>query len=254
MSPFQDMPEDYDEKYSNENVFDSTEWLESVEYYLFMDNARSDRHRFFVEHYLSPVLYLIISESKNKEKLSVIDFGGGVGNTYLPIIKKLNKPQSIDYHIIDSEKNINQGMAIFSSNEIKPIFHKEIPKDIHADIIIASSVIQYVSDYSQIIHCLCALKAKYIYLTRTLTTENETFCVQQNITISYGPHNGKFIGSTKCVFINRNQLIDIFLQNGYVIESDLFYSDYSRSLSETSYGDTDCSLRTMLFYRAETEA
>ena len=86
---------------SDDNLFNNRLWLESVEWYLRNDYSYCHRPDFWIEPYLREIITLIVAKCYSLTgTVKVLDFGGGVDNTYVPIAAKIPKHLNYDYHII----------------------------------------------------------------------------------------------------------------------------------------------------------
>lgn len=228
------------------NVFDQVYWIESVKWYLEKDRAQSRDPKFVLEHYLT-VFATLLTIIGSHRKVIALDFGGGIGNTYVPLMAYVRDNLDFEYHIVDTPNNCALGRELFM-DEGRIIFHEAVP-EIPLDLLLSSSTIQYIEGWRDVLQILLRLRPLYAVLTRLPTTEGKTFATKQNIVVSYGPHNGRFIGSAYHWFFNRRELKNVMKDNGYATRFDLFYSDYAPLVANLSEGFRECTLRTMLFER-----
>jgi putative methyltransferase (TIGR04325 family) len=229
------------------NVFNEKVWLESVRWYLQNDIDTSGSHKFVLEHYLSVFTAVFAVLGHQKQRVRILDFGGGMGNTCVPVIASLREKVDFEYHIVDTRNNCALGKKIFTNQE-GVLFHDTIP-EIGVDLLLTSSTIQYIEEWREVVEKLCSLGAQYVVFTRLPTTEGSTFLTKQNIVVSYGPHKGTFAGTAYHRFFNRAELKSFLETLGYSVSLDLFYSDYYSLLQNLPEEYRDCTLRTMLLIR-----
>jgi len=247
MHPFEPLPDDDRQPFGA--IFDCPEWIDTVSWSLRRDQDARPGHRFFLEHYLAPVAAVIADRLRSAGRVRVVDFGGGVGNLFVPIVGGLPRPDAVNYMIVELPSNVRRGEELFAGHPVKPRFVETLDEAPTTDVLIASSVIQYIEDYGAILDRLFAFGADVVYLTRLLCTEGASFAMRQNLTLSYGPHAGTYIGWTPSWFIDRNEVHRRAEAAGYARLLDVFFSDYSGLLAGTPQEGIDCTLRTMMFGR-----
>ena len=155
---------------------------------------------------LLPLIVSLALEAK-KKKITVLDYGGGMGNSYLDCLDALAGCNvHIEYHVIDLEQTIKYGMKIFPE-DMDIHFHSSIPNfysDI--DIIYIGSTLQYIDNYQELIEKIARLSSKYIFLTDNFMGKTETFATAQvnmkNRQMSYW-------------IFKLSEIIDLMSINGY---------------------------------------
>ena len=121
---------------------------------------------------------LLVSVSiEAKGKVSILDFGGSVGLTYLDLAETTDT-KDLDYFIVELKEAKEKGAQLFS--QIKNVhFYDHIPDIDHIDIVHLGSVLQYIPDYKQLLLRLMALTPKYIFLTHSLMGNAPSFVTAQ---------------------------------------------------------------------------
>lgn len=161
----------------------------------------------FGGHLILPCLIInILSENQS---CNILDWGGGTGIIYHRILPYLMNPENVIWHVVD--KNIElyeigkRHADTLNRNNI--VFHIDIPeKDkIKFDVLYINTSLQYIYDYDSILDTLLQYNPKYVVLTRLIAGDMETYITCQNIK-GY---------NTSCIFINFQELVKIFSQNGY---------------------------------------
>lgn len=238
----------------NYNVFDNEEWVQSVDWYFAQDLNNSSCPNFWLEPYLREFTMLIINECLHSGKSRVLDFGGGMGNTYLPVSTQISAKLNYEYHIVDTPRNCLHGRKVFQ-NDTRIQFIEALPTDgtkfetpsASYDIIFTSSTLQYMHNWQEVLKKLIGFNPKYFFLTRLSSGEMPTFTTRQSLVMGYGPHKDKYIGDIYHTFINRSELIRFFQERGFEVVYDVFYSDYSENLKALPLPYRNACLRTMVF-------
>lgn len=128
---------------------------------------------------LLPLLVSIIGEKK--DKVSILDFGGGMGTSYIDCLCSLNSmnENNIDYSVADLEKTIERGRKIFPIN-FNIDFYDHISSNFkQVDIVYLGSVLQYIPEYKQLIRHLTELAPHYIFLANHFMGKAPTFATMQ---------------------------------------------------------------------------
>ncbi|APU99198.1 methyltransferase, TIGR04325 family [Sphingobacterium siyangense] len=114
---------------------------------------------------ISSLLYIA---TKNDLKLKVIDFGGSLGTTYYQTRDFLKPLESLEWHIVEQESYVELGKKEFENKQLK--FYKTIEESIAdglPDIIILSSVVQYLEKPHEFLSYLTGLRIAYLFFDRT---------------------------------------------------------------------------------------
>lgn len=120
--------------------------------------------------------------------LTVLDFGGGVGITYLGMRLRLPKMAAIAYHIVDNEKVCAGGRSLLGEPP-GLFFHVDaahLPATI--DLIHFGSSLQYVEDWKVMLQVLVAYAPRRLLLTDIPAGDIPTYASAQNYYDSKIPH------------------------------------------------------------------
>jgi len=114
---------------------------------------------------ISSLLYIAIQKSNT---LNILDFGGSLGSTYFQVrdfLKPLNK---LRWHIVEQSSYVDIGKCEFENEQLK-FFHTiaESVEVIRPDVILLSSVVQYLKDPHQFLINLAKLQIPYLIFDRT---------------------------------------------------------------------------------------
>jgi putative methyltransferase (TIGR04325 family) len=136
--------------------------------------------------------------SYNKDNLCILDFGGGMGTSYFPLISSLPDPKKLEFHIVEL-KTICDLAQKFLGDFSQLHFYESLPnlsKQPH--IIHAGSSIQYVSDWKKLLTEFANYRPNILILEDILAGDIPGFVTTQNF-------YGKRIRSR---FLNINELIE----------------------------------------------
>lgn len=111
---------------------------------------------------------------ENNLKLSVLDFGGSLGSNYNYIKKAVPLAVDINWSIVEQDHFVTCGKEFFETDKLH--FFYTVNEMVAAmgtpDVVLLSSVLQYLPDYEKFIIEFNQLKAKYILITRTAYVNN----------------------------------------------------------------------------------
>jgi putative methyltransferase (TIGR04325 family) len=192
---------------------------------------------------ISNLLPLVIALASDEKKIIVLDFGGGMGDSYLNSLSALKGSNiDVEFHIIDLETTIEFGMKIFPK-DMGIHFHASVEDVTPAvDIIYIGSTLQYVNDYQTLIQKFVKLSPKYIFFTDNFMGEVETFATTQV--------NMKDRQIAYWIF-KLSEIIDLMAKNGYkkiyMTKNHQPFHNFDNFLDEYKVDDT-CNL---LFSRNE---
>ncbi len=89
------------------DAFDSSVWIKKQKETIDVALNNCKQNNFVSKDYpLSIMVSMLLSFSPNR--LSILDFGGGMGLQYLDMIAKIPEPENkIDYYVIDGKTSID---------------------------------------------------------------------------------------------------------------------------------------------------
>ena len=130
---------------------------------------------------LLPLLFA----SVNHRKKSVLDYGGGLGSTYIDCLNSVNM-DGVEYHIFDLPETMEMGRKLFpdtASTSDKKSYNIDFVGNISQvetfDIIYMGSVLQYLPDYSTVLLSLIKKKPQYFLITDNFMGDHATFATAQ---------------------------------------------------------------------------
>ncbi len=130
---------------------------------------------------LLPLLFA----SASYRKFSVLDYGGGLGSTYIDCLNSVNMNR-VEYHIFDLPETMGMGRKLFpetASTSKKKSYKIDFVDDISQietfDIIYMGSVLQYLPDYSTVLLSLIKKNPQYFLITDNFMGDHTTFATAQ---------------------------------------------------------------------------
>lgn len=111
---------------------------------------------------------LIWAAARNNGELHVLDFGGSLGSSYFQNIKFLSKLRKLSWSVVEQSKfveigreHISDGVLSFSANI------DESCKNITPNVVLLSSVLQYLPNPFSVLENLSKKKISFIVVDRT---------------------------------------------------------------------------------------
>jgi putative methyltransferase (TIGR04325 family) len=152
-----------------------------------------------------------------KPRISVLDWGGGVGHYYL-YARRLQPELSLDYVIKDLPRLCAVGQdlvpeATFISDDAQALTR-------HYDLVFASSSLQYNRDYYGVLGRLCDATAGFLMVTRSPFVEQSRDFVVVQRPYSYG-----YLTEYACWFVNRNRFIAFVQSRGLVLDREFMLAE-----------------------------
>jgi len=154
---------------------------------------------------LASFAYVVALAGRTRERLSVLDWGGGLGH-YHALARSAVPGLELDYHVKETPATCAQGHE--ASPEVT--FHEdESCLDRRYDLVVASSSIQYAEDWRSLVAALAASTGAYLYLARVpVALRAESYVVIQRPYV-HG-YETEYLGWV----LNRAALLDHVAANG----------------------------------------
>lgn len=125
-------------------------------------------------------LPLILSTMYEKfSEIRVLDFGGGLGSTYLPLISMLPEDFNFKFTIVENEALCESGNELFKDDK-KIQFSAHMPLNEKFDIVHLGSSMQYVENWQELINDFYKMKPRYLIFADLPAGDIETFVTNQN--------------------------------------------------------------------------
>lgn len=208
--------ESWDDAKKESSGYDSDKILEKVKNSLIkVKNGEAvyerDSYLFDKIEYSFPVLSgLLWIATKNKNRLNIIDFGGSLGSSYF---QNLNFIKHLDYswNIVEQNNFIETGKKYFENDKLK--FYPNIEsciKEIKIDVILFSSVIQYIEKPYELLNDLMKYNLNYIIfdLSGFINNDIDIITLQK---VNPNIYEARY----PCWFFNEKKFINFFTENNY---------------------------------------
>ncbi|MCP4397509.1 MAG: methyltransferase, TIGR04325 family [bacterium] len=129
---------------------------------------------------LLPFLSALVLKESEDRKVIILDFGGGPGFSYIPVVSSSVEPQTIEYHVVESKKICGIGRQVFK-NDTPIHFYSSLPEQLDGlDIVYFGSSLQYVKDWKGLIRTLAEYRPRF-FLFEDLSAGNiPTYVTVQN--------------------------------------------------------------------------
>jgi len=200
---------DFDELESEGRGFESSTWIEhSFEKAKKMRELSRDSRESMedISFNGSPLYVLASIMYAQNNRLSVLDFGGGMGFGYIVMEAVIPESDNLDFDIVEGANNCKGGKKLFFDDK-RVNFFEQLPEDKRYDILHIGSSLQYIHQWKDLLKALCSYEAKYFAFTDLPSGENERYASLQNYYDSKIPH----------WFFNTKEVIGVMNTFGYKI-------------------------------------
>jgi putative methyltransferase (TIGR04325 family) len=143
--------------------------------------------------------YAIALAARKKDRISLLDWGGGIGHYYI-ISKALLPEVTIDYHCKDLPLLCEGGRELLPEAN----FYEDEEECFEPtyDFVLASSSLQYCEDWKRIAQRLALATRSYLYITRIpIIHRKASFVVVQR------PYQYGYETEYLCWFLNREEFL-----------------------------------------------
>jgi putative methyltransferase (TIGR04325 family) len=120
--------------------------------------------------------------SREGNRLNLIDFGGSLGSSYFQNRKLLSHLRELTWNIVEQRNFVECGKQYFEDEHLRFYYRiEDCLKEQHVDIILLSSVIQYLEKPYDLLQTIIENKIKYLVFDRTpfLDNGNDRITVQK---------------------------------------------------------------------------
>jgi putative methyltransferase (TIGR04325 family) len=117
--------------------------------------------------------------SLDRNRLKILDVGGGFGETYLTLQRRVST--DVQYDIIELEKTVLAGKDIFKGHQNLNFYTSETYSPSEYDLVYFGSSLQYFKEWKAMIELALAAHPKHVLISDTTVGEIPTFvCAQIN--------------------------------------------------------------------------
>jgi putative methyltransferase (TIGR04325 family) len=125
-----------------------------------------------LQHSFPVLAGLLRAAAENEERLSVLDFGGSLGSSYFQCKDFLSVLSSLSWHVVEQPHFVRCGREIIEPGPLKFYFTiDEVLKENKPNVILLSSVLQYLPEPYEILTELLHSKIRYLIVDRTPFTD-----------------------------------------------------------------------------------
>lgn len=173
------------------------------------------------------VLPQIISTLETKDEgICVLDFGGGLGTSYIPLASTLPASRIKEFLVVENEELCKLGTEYFAADDaIK--FTSSIPPQKNFDVVHVGSSLHYVEDWKGMLKQFASTGASYMIFADLPAGSNKTFVTAQ-----------KFHGSKIPVrFWNLQEFVAVMNELNYELTFQTNYRGYYMDKVSTTLFD-----------------
>jgi putative methyltransferase (TIGR04325 family) len=163
-------------------VFEQGIWLEKVK-----ERARSALSASRSDEAIPPVaetrdyaLPLVAAlAARNGETLRILDFGGGLASSFIPLVNMLPADQALEFVIVENEAVCQAGRDLLAADK-RVQFVSTLPgAGERFDIVHCGSSLHYVDDWNGLLARLAALNTRYLVFADLPAADNLTLVTAQ---------------------------------------------------------------------------
>lgn len=142
--------------------------------------------------------YVLALSASSKERISILDWGGGIGHYYL-LSKAILPGTQIDYHCKDLSLMVEKGRELLPDARF---YDDETCLERQYDLVLSSSSIQYSPNWQETMQKLASVAQDYLYMTLfpTVLRHPSFVVVQRPYAYGYGT---EYLGW----FLNRQEVV-----------------------------------------------
>jgi len=128
--------------------------------------------------YALPVLAATLADPT--KTLRILDFGGGIGVSFLQLVRMLRSDQPIDFVVVENKTVCGNARELIGEDP-RIRFLTELPeKSERFDIVHCGSSIEYVDDWRGILTHFIAWEPRYVVFVNLPSADNLSFVTVQN--------------------------------------------------------------------------
>ena len=125
---------------------------------------------------------LLLQALRSGRSVRVLDFGGSLGSTYRQCRPLLGGDVALRWHVVEQEAFMAAGQREFATDELRFAGTlAEACAEGPPDVVLASSVLQYLESPDEVLAQLAALPARFLVIDRTPLTAlpQHRLCIQE---------------------------------------------------------------------------
>jgi putative methyltransferase (TIGR04325 family) len=161
--------------------------------------------------------YVLALAARKKDRLSLLDWGGGVGHYYL-YARALVPELELEYHCYDLPHLCALGRTQLPEaqfhDDATGLFERQF------DLIVSSSSLQYFEDWRAVLRQLAAATGDFLYIARLpLISRRPSFVVVQR------PYHAGYDTQYRGWFLNRQELLTCAAESGLELVREFVFAE-----------------------------
>ena len=144
--------------------------------------------------------------SRNRNRLTVVDFGGSLGSTYYQNRRYLRHLDHLSWNIIEQQKFVDCGRQHFQDDIVR--FYDSLDECLterNPDVILFSSVLQYLERPYNVLSDIVRREVPYVIMDRTTVIDD----LADRLTVQHVPES-IYPASYPAWFFNKQKLVTFF--------------------------------------------
>jgi putative methyltransferase (TIGR04325 family) len=158
-----------------------------------------EREDYYAHHVLMAYGYVLALAARKKDRISILDWGGGIGHYYI-FSRALLPELYIDYCCKDHPLVCEAGRKVLP--DARFVERERDVVDQRYDLVLASGVLPYSEDWRWVARLLVSVSAPYLYVTRSPFVHHRESFVAVQRAYAYG-YDTEFMGWV----INREEFL-----------------------------------------------
>lgn len=173
-----------------------------------------------VQHSFPVLAGLLRAATENNGQLSVLDFGGSLGSSYFQCRNFLSTLNSLSWNVVEQAHFVECGCDCIQSEQLRFYFNiREVLKNQQSNVILLSSVLQYLPEPYAILSELLESKIDYLIIDRTpFSDESEDVLTIQHVPASI------YSASYPCNVFSKTKMLTYF-SNQYEMVAEFSSND-----------------------------
>lgn len=158
-----------------------------------------------------------------QEQATVLDFGGGIGATYVQLQAEVEGADRVEFHIVDNPRVTERARGLLAGFP-RVHFHDSLPRLAKIDVAHLGSSLQYVEAWPELLAEVARLGPRLIVFTDLKAGNTPTYATGQ-----------RYYGSTiPCWFFNLDEVLATLANLGYDV---IYRAPYTGPVLGKTEGD-----------------
>jgi putative methyltransferase (TIGR04325 family) len=181
------------------------------------EGSAADRHNLPAHNTIMAFGYVLGRAGACSGRLSVLDWGGGIGN-YYRFARALWPRCVFDYTSKDVPLTVQAGRELGVGCTFEDDDDRALSRIY--DLVMASASLHYSEDWQGLVARLCGAASRYLFVTRLpIVEEVPSFVVVQR------PYAYGYLTEYLCWFLNRSEFITEVEKNGFRLEREFLLDE-----------------------------